>query len=400
VSAAAAPAKILILPNRFLIGGQERQTILHLATMDRAAWQPVVACLKLEGEHLQDLERLGLRAQALGVQKMASPTLLWHAARLAARLRAEGIAVLHTQDFFSGLIGALAAQLARTPIIVTRVDLAHALDVVRRGVLAAMSRAATRVLVNAVCIRDRCVQDGVAPERVAVVRNGLDLARFDGDAARDPAPGAPDPARPWVVQVANMHHPVKGQADVLAAMRYVAREVPAAELVLVGDGVRRPLLERLARDLGIAGRCRFLGARRDVPALLARAAVVVSASHSEGISNAILEAMAARRPVVATAVGGTPEVVRHAETGFLVAPGAPAQIAFRVAELLRDRELSRRMGEAGRSVVAREFGVEQMRRSYDALYRGILAERGQPAPSASAPEESPARRVGVVAAAP
>jgi glycosyltransferase involved in cell wall biosynthesis len=96
-------------------------------------------------------------------------------------------------------------------------------------------------------------------------------------------------------------------------------------------------------------------------------------------------------------VGGTPEVVRPGETGFLVAPGAPAQLAHRVNELLRDAELARRMGEAGRSVVAREFGVEQMRRSYDALYRGILAERGWALP-ADRPSEplTPAARVAAV----
>jgi glycosyltransferase involved in cell wall biosynthesis len=388
----SCPEKVLVLQNRFLIGGGERQTVLHLATLDRRAWEPVVACLKLEGEHLDDLARLGVRAEALGVTKLASPALLLHVARLVAKVRRERIALVHAQDFFTNVLGALAARLAGVPVVVTRVDLAHALDPARRRVLAAISRAASRVVVNALCIRDLCLRDGVAPDKVAVVRNGLDVARFDAEARAAPADGALDGAAPWIVQVANMHHPVKGHADLLFALRQVAREVPEARLALVGDGGRRPALERLARDLGVAARCRFLGARRDVPALLARATVAVSASHAEGISNAVLEAMAARLPLVATAAGGTPEVVKDGTTGLLVPPGAPAHLAARIVTLLRDRDLARRMGAAGRDAVAREFGVELMRQSYDALYRGVLAEAGRPLPVArdAGPERSAA----------
>jgi glycosyltransferase involved in cell wall biosynthesis len=169
-----------------------------------------------------------------------------------------------------------------------------------------------------------------------------------------------------------MHHPVKGQEDLLVAFREVVRREPAAQLVLVGDGVRRPGLERLARELGIAGDVRFLGHRLDAPALLSRAAVVVSSSYAEGISNAVLEGMASRKPLVATAVGGNPELVREGVTGWLVPPGAPAQLAARVLDALRDREAAARLGAGGRAVVEREFSVEQMRLSYDAVYRACL----------------------------
>jgi glycosyltransferase involved in cell wall biosynthesis len=107
--------------------------------------------------------------------------------------------------------------------------------------------------------------------------------------------------------------------------------------------------------------------------VLARAAVLVSASHAEGISNAILEGMAARLPVVATAVGGSPELVRDGWNGFLVPPGAPAALARRIGELLRDAGLRCEMGGRGREIVEREFDLEQMRLSYDALYQDLTA---------------------------
>jgi glycosyltransferase involved in cell wall biosynthesis len=364
--------KVLVFQNRFLIGGQERQTVLHLRTVDRSRWRPVVACLHLEGEHLADLEAIGVVPESLEIRKVVRPRTALHVVRLAQRLRREGIAVVHAQDFYTNVLGTLAARLAGVPSIVTRVDLRHNLGPAKKAALTAASQLATRVLVNALCIRDQCLAEGVAGDRVAVVRNGVDLAAFDAARAAAPADPAPDPARPAVVNVANMHHPVKGQEDLLVAFREVLRHVPAAQLVLVGDGVRRPGLERLARELGITGDVRFLGHRLDAPALVGRAAVVVSASYSEGISNAVLEGMAARRPLVATAVGGNPELVREGQTGWLVPPGAPAQLAARIVDALRDPGLSARLGEAGRRVVEREFSVEQLALSYDALYRACL----------------------------
>jgi glycosyltransferase involved in cell wall biosynthesis len=366
----AAARKVLVFQNRFLIGGQERQTVLHLRTLDRARWTPVVACLHLEGEHLEDLEAIGVVPESLDVRKIVRPQTAWRVMQLAGRIRREAIALVHAQDFYTNVLGTLAARLAGVPSIVTRVDLRHNLGPAKRAALTAVSRAATRVLVNAQCIRDQCIAEGVHADRVAVVRNGVDLAAFDALAARPLAEPVPD-QRPAVVNVANMHHPVKGQEDLLVALREVARRVPV-QLVLVGDGVRRPSLERLARDLGITAHVRFLGHRLDVPALLARAAVSVSSSHAEGISNAVLEGMASRLPVVATAVGGNPELVRDGATGYLVPPGAPAALAGRILDVLGDPAAARRMGEAGRAAVEREFSVEQMALSYDALYRSCL----------------------------
>ncbi len=373
------PRKILIFQNRFRTGGQERQTVLNVRSMDPARFRPVVAVLHLDGEHLEDLEAAGVRPVVFDVgRRMLRPNTAWQVARLARLVRAEGIRVIHCQDVYTNVLGTLVAALARVPVIVTRVDLQHHLLGYRRPLLEAVSRRADRVLVNALCIRDLAVSQGVAADRIAVVRNGVDLEELDRAALRAPEAPAPEPGA--LVCVANMHHPVKGQTDLLMAMREVLRRRPDARLVLVGDGERRPLLERLARRLGIAGRCHFLGHRRDGPAILARAAAGVSASHAEGISNAILEAMALRLPVVATAVGGTPEIVRDGQDGFLVPPGAPAALARRMLDLLGDAALRRRMGERGRRIVEREFGLDQMRTSYDALYQELAAD---PAPAAA-----------------
>jgi len=368
------PTRILILQNRFRIGGQERQTVLNVRTMDRARYEPEVAVLHLDGDHLADLTAAGVRPVVFDVgRSLLRAGTAWQILRLVRFIRERGIAAVHAQDVYTNVLGSLAAAAAGVPIIVTRVDLGHHLAGYRRQLLVLASRRADRVLVNALTIRDLVIREGVAADRVAVVRNGVDLEELDAQGAA--GPDAPAPLPGAFVQVANMHHPVKGQGDLLQALREVLRTHPEARLVLVGEGVRRPLLEREARRLGIADRVHFLGHRRDVPAILARAVAGVSASHAEGISNAILEAMAMRLPVVATAVGGTPEIVREGQSGFLVPPGAPAALARRMVDLLEREALRRRMGAAGRRIVEKEFGVAQMRLSYEALYHELTEPR-------------------------
>lgn len=365
------PAKVLVFQNRFRLGGQERQTVMNVRTADRSRFEPVVACLHMDGEHLADLAAAGVRPSVFDVgSSMLRPNTGLQLVRLVRFVRANRIALVHNQDIYTNVLGTLAARLAGVPSVVTRVDLNHNVSGYRLRALQLASRQADRVLVNALSIRDLAIREGVEPDRIVVVRNGLDLAAFDETARRAPEPPAPEPG--GVVCIANMHHPVKGQTDLLMAMKEVLRARPEAHLVLVGDGVRRTHLERSARQLGIAERCHFVGHRLDGPALLARAAIGVSASYAEGISNAILEAMAARLPVVATAVGGSPELVRDGANGFLVPPGAPAAMTRRLLDLLASAPLRKRMGERGRRIVEREFSVEQMRASYDALYEDLV----------------------------
>jgi glycosyltransferase involved in cell wall biosynthesis len=364
------PAKVLVFQNRFRLGGQERQTVLNVRTMDRSRFVPVVACLHLDGEHLEDLADAGARPVLFDIgSSMFRANTALQVGRIVRFIRANGIALVHSQDIYTNVLGTLAARIAGVPCVVTRVDLNHNVSGYRRQVLGWVSRQADRVLVNALCIRDLVIREGVDSDRIVVVRNGVDLEAFDRSALC--APDAPVPEAGGIVCVANMHHPVKGQIDLLMAMKEVVRARPEAHVVFVGDGVRRPHLERSARHLGIADRCHFLGHRLDAPAILARAALCVSASHAEGISNAILEGMTARLPVVATAVGGSPEIVREGVNGFLVPPGAPAALARRILDVLGNAQLRRRMGEKGRRIVEQEFDVTQMRTSYDALYEEL-----------------------------
>jgi glycosyltransferase involved in cell wall biosynthesis len=144
---------------------------------------------------------------------------------------------------------------------------------------------------------------------------------------------------------------------------------------LVGDGPRRATLEGLARSLGLFGTVHFLGHRRDVPAVCARASVGVLCSTAEGTSNAVMEGMAARLPMVVSGVGGSPDLIADGVRGRVVRPERPAELAQALGEVLSHPQRARAMGEAGRAYVARELTVERMVARHDAVYRAALAGR-------------------------
>jgi glycosyltransferase involved in cell wall biosynthesis len=154
-----------------------------------------------------------------------------------------------------------------------------------------------------------------------------------------------------------------------------AEHVPDAVFALAGDGAERHRLHGLARGLGVQDRVLFLGQRHDIPELLAVCDVVVVPSLDEGLSVAVLEAMALGRPVVATAVGGTPEAVHDGVTGLLVPPANPAQLAAAIRRIIEDGALAERLGDAARARAEAAFSAARMVERISAVYDDLLARR-------------------------
>jgi glycosyltransferase involved in cell wall biosynthesis len=167
----------------------------------------------------------------------------------------------------------------------------------------------------------------------------------------------------------------KGLEDLLKAAALIVRRYPSARFLVVGDGPLRQALEEKARALRLNGTVRFLGAVPNASSLLPHFDIFVLSSLWEGMSNSLLEAMAAGKPVVATDVGGSPEVVIDGKTGFLVPPKDPEALASAILHLLADRELARNLGEAGRIRVESEFTLEIMVARLEELYDSLLAAR-------------------------
>ena len=169
--------------------------------------------------------------------------------------------------------------------------------------------------------------------------------------------------------------PLKHVDDLLRAAAVVRRDRPGLRLVVVGDGPQRAVLEAEAERLGLRGAARFLGERADIPELLAAMDVFVHPSESEGHPNAVLEAMASGLPVIAAAIPGVDELVRDGETGVLVPPGDPAELARAIGALLDRPDLAGELGLAGQALIARQFDVTTMVWRFEEVYEQYFPGR-------------------------
>jgi len=335
-------------------------------------------------------------AEGLGVEVVSIPELgreisplrdLFATIRLAGLIRRERPQILHTHTAKAGTVGRVAALLAgraRPPIVVHTFH-GHVL----RGYFGPvrsrffrflerwLARHTTALVAVSPQVRDDLVALGVAaPEKFTVVRLGIELdERVGADAnGREETRrylGIP-PDRFAVGWVGRMT-PVKRTENVLDGFKRLRARGIDATLCLVGDGPDRAGLERRAHELGIVKDTLFLGYQEDVGPLYAAFDALVLPSGNEGTPVSVIEALAAETPVVATRVGGVPDVVRDGEDGFLVEPGDSEVFAERLAELARDPALRERFGAAGRARVVPRYAVERLVDDIDRLYRALLS---------------------------
>ena len=362
------PRPILYVISCLRVGGGERQLVEYIRQVDRKRWRPVVACFDRVGEFVPQLVELGIDPIEFPLKgDIEQPNTVYQVARMAAMIVRQRMAVVHGYDFWGNMIALMAGRLAMRPVIVSQLDQGgHLTDLQRRG-QSWVRRLANCVVVNAQALAREVIEQGTPARKVRVLHQGIQLDRFDVLAEADPKLPAWD--GPSVACVANMQSQGKGHEDLLRA----AAKLPRVRFLLCGDGGQRPVLQKLAAELGVAERVLFLGKRPDVPAIVSRADALVHPSLAEGLPNAIMEAMAARRPVVATSVGGIPELVLDGSTGYLVPPRSPDALAGALDRLLADRERATSMGRAGRAHVERHFTLRRMTEQHDELYEELAA---------------------------
>lgn len=359
-----AGAEMLVLETIRRLGGRIR---------------PVVLCLDAVGV-------IGERLRAEGVPVYAydrRPGLdLSVARRMARDIRKHGVEVIHAHQYTPFFYSALAARMmSHRPRVIFTEHGRHYPDVVssKRRLLnrLVMDRLADRV--NAVCEFSAAALsaiDGFSPDRIEVVPNGIDLTRYEPQCSiseRRLRLGL-NPDRRYVVTVARLH-PVKDHVTLIRGFAPVARTLPDVDLLLAGDGPLRGELEALVTAQGIAGRVTFLGVRDDVPALLQAADVFAMTSLSEAASLTLLEAMASALPVVVTAVGGNPEIVRDGLEGRLVPRGDVEAVAAALFQLLSDSQLASRLGAAARGRVHQHFSLSTTIERYYQMYTGAIDTR-------------------------
>jgi starch synthase (maltosyl-transferring) len=358
------------------VGGAERAMVNLATRLDRRRWSPTVIALGPEGTLAGDVRRAGLPCRCLGVDRRRPARAV---ARLARALREHRPELVQSFLFHANVAARLAAPWAGRPWVVGGIRVAER----RKRWHLALDRLTESLASGSVCVSRGVLEfsrraGGLDPRRLTVIPNGIDPTPFDrASAVPREALGIPGDAH--LALAVGRLDAQKGIPDLLAAAERVIPAEPAWHLALAGDGPCRVwLMDQLATRPALACRVRWLGARADVPGLLKSADVLVLASLWEGMPNAVLEAMAAGRAVVATAVEGTAELVIPGETGWLVPPHDPESLGRALLEAARDPGLRHALGRNGRARIEAEFSIERTVMAYERLWAGVLGYQTRP----------------------
>jgi glycosyltransferase involved in cell wall biosynthesis len=353
-------------------GGEQQALYLMEGLRARGVAQLLVA--QQGGVMAARVREAGLPVRELRMRGEADPFAVWAISACAKEL---GASVVHAHTSHAHTLGALAATLMRAGpkvVVSRRVDF----SIFRRSFLG-LNRikylhGVDRYVAVSRAIKDVLVKDGIPAERVSVVHSGIDIGRIDAAPSR-PEIRAELGARPGDALVANVAHMAdhKGQIFLVEAAPLVLAERPQTTIAIVGEGEERERLEARARELGVAERVRFPGFREDVPSILKAIDVFVMPSHMEGLGTSVLDAFAARAPVVGTTAGGMTEMLEDGANGLVCPVRDPPALARAILRLLGDRELARRLAEKARRDVVERFSKEAMVEGTVAVYRELIA---------------------------
>lgn len=376
------PIQVLFLLDKLAPAGTQTNLLKVVRHLDRSRFEPHVIALMEGGELMKEFQEAGVDPVVLNTGRIYSLSG-WRTFQFLVKwMREHRIDIVQTHFLHADILGVLAGRKAGVKKMVTaRRDEGFW----RSGRQLVMNRFLNcftdRILANSQAVARAVMEKEKVPaSKIDVIYNGVevphhqenpksearisDLQKSLGLQPHDIAIGV----------VANMRHAIKGHAYLLEAVAIAVKKMPQVKLLLAGDGPLRPGLEQQAAKLGIEKSVFFLGVRRDIPAILNAIDIACLPSLTEGFSNSILEYMAYAKPVIATAVGGNPEVVTP-ETGFLVPPRDAKALADKILALAESETLRMEMGNAGRRRVEEQFSTKKMTKSYEAFYSSLMNGR-------------------------
>ena len=367
----STPVPIAIFVDRYAPGGTQRQMLELIGRIDRRRFKVHPVCFHTEGAWFERLAAMGEPVALFPIHGFRQPRTVAQLRAFAAWCREHKIQILQTCELYSNVFGLPGGALASVPV-----RLGSRRGFVEPPGLQRMQRAsyaaAHRVVANSHAAADRLRAEGVDDGKILVIPNGID-------------PGAFEPHRysntpRHIMMIACLRE--EKRIDVLVrSMPRILERYPDARLTLAGDGTCRDALSTLVRQLGIGERVTFLGHRDDVPALLQDADVFVLPSRSEAFPNSIMEAMAAGVPVVASDVGGIPELVRDGVTGRLVPPGDVDRLSSALLSLLDNPAQAEAFGRAGRRTIEQTYSFDRMVEQFQTLYDTELSSRTADSPA-------------------
>jgi len=362
--------RVFLMINSFETGGSERQFVSVAKSLDPERLSVNLGCIQTKGplrDLFGDVPRFKLGGSVYGWKS-------WHSRwQLSRHLRQEQIQIAHAFDFYTNLTLVPAARWAGVPVVIgSQRQLGDLLSPAQFKLQMAAFRFCDVVVCNSEAAAGKLADTGFPPAKIRVIGNAL-----PADAFAETTPLVPRRAGVLRVgMIARMNARHKNHFEFLRAAARLQASFPAAEFLLAGDGPLRPELEAEARALGIADRTTFLGDRRDVAAVLASLDVTVVPSDSESLSNVVLESMAAGVPVVATRVGGNPELVgNNNDRGLLVPVRDVEAIADATASLLNNPARRAELGAYARCFAREHFGAATITRKFEDLYVELLSRK-------------------------
>jgi glycosyltransferase involved in cell wall biosynthesis len=367
--------RVLAFVTVFEVGGTERQLVALTKGLDRSRFDIRVACFRPSGPFLAEIEAQGISVVSYPIRNLHGLNTIREQFRLARDLRRDRTEILHAFNFYPNMFAIPAARLAGVPVIIATLrDMGDLWTPMQRRAQRWVCRLAHRVVANAEAVREQAVSEGYDPGKVSVIRNGLDLSLLSttpNHVAHRDALGVP-PHVPVVAVFSRLNHNVKGISWYLDAAARVMTLHQDVQFLVVGDGPLRSSLEEQAARLGLGERIRFTGYRSDIAETMTSVSISVIPSESEGLSNVLLESMRAELPVIATRVGGTPEVIEDGQSGLLVPPRDAESLARAIISLLEDPARASMLARAGRRRVERLFDLGRMVRETESLYTEML----------------------------
>jgi glycosyltransferase involved in cell wall biosynthesis len=389
---------VLHLITSFEAGGTERQAVELLKRLDREQYEVRLAAIRNEGPFYKEIASIFPNVPEFRLTSFYNSNAVKQLARLRRLIVSERIDIIHAHGFYDSLFAAMAGRLVGIHVIASQRHLklsdrrAHALGT------RAIHRLAHRIVVNSEAIRRTIIESGSAPaEKIVVIRNGLRPISDDPAAASIGLSSLPEDSAAASVIKRKMHDSlcrelgldpqvklvgmvarlaqVKGHHFFIQAAARIAREEAGVHFVLVGDGPMRGEIESESLQCGIAQKVHILGDRSDARLLALAFDVAVLTSLNEGLPNTVMEAMSAGVPTVATAVGGTVELIADNETGFLVPPADAEALANRISFALKNEAVSAAVAQRGREFITSRFSMQQMVKSVEKLYDEVMRER-------------------------
>jgi len=380
------PITILYLIDTFISppdkpseGGAERQLYLLSTSLDPDLFKTIVVQLFPSSSPSIAIGKIGAAEMLhFPTKKFYNFQGVKQIAKLVKLAKREKVDIIHTFFEKSDVMGWLTARLAGIPVWITSWrDLGFKRKKIYKKIFKLTAKNCSMCVANCYAIKKEVIErENLPDEKIVVIHNGLDISQYagplNGNYLRTELHLKHDV--PIVGMIADINFEIKGHRFFIEAAKRILAQAPNVEFILVGDGALRQQYEKLSEELGVRQKIHFLGKRGDIPVILSSIKVSVLCSTSEGFSNVILESMAAGKAVVATNIGGNPELVTDDVTGFLVPPADSKALANAIINLLHEPNKAVMMGAEGRKIVRERFTIEAMIKSYENLYQSLSSE--------------------------